>query len=359
MKATTLCAISFLLCLMLSGVTYATDNMPNAKVLYSNGCHCVTARSLAEWAGGTIDVSPDDAYTYRLTIAGKSLAVSAGWILAASDNQVVTLPTCPAIVADECYVPTRAVVEFFGGTLESAGGNLLVRLQDKVAYLSMPTQAAKDARGSFLADLNDPRVPLGALDARYQKKSELRDEIDAFNTVAVPMQPHLDAIANSRVLKLLAHLPLVGGVISTAQDASGACSDAIGAGRKAADLDEQYSAPLRRAIAATIKVQQSPDAATVHVTRKLWQDSVLSLDNQMTLNHNTVQYLTTFAGLLAALETKAGAYNQTHPNSRMDLNTKELITSIEQLKVVLNADLWQRQTLKAYFETLLQDTRGM
>jgi hypothetical protein len=353
---------SFLLTALLgiAGIASA-EPIPDLSALSSGGQHCSSLLPLAQWLGAEITwITPDQ--EVNLSYGQHILSLRAGLILASDREKLMMLPTCPFRRDGVFYVPTRFVVESLGGSLLRNGSQLSICFEGRNGELPPAPASAPAGVGleRIRHDLLDPRVPLDDMAPYIKQQNDLHQQIQLFSAIAGPVQAGLKLVGESKVITLLGHTPVIGSWISLCQDSTGAIGEILGISVKLAEFDKQAIAPITLALETSGDLKNQLTPGQVRASRKSWQDAVTALDKQLKYNETTTKYLKGMSSAMLALDRFA----QSNPRLRNSPGgaPPSIQPTLEAGKIfglLLDAQHWYILTFKDYFQTLLNDSRGI
>jgi len=331
-----------------------------ADVLVSGGQQCCSLTRLADCIGAHVEWGPEGRAA-KVSCNGQTWMVESGLpMIVDTQGNARAMPTCPVRRDGKMFVPTRAVVEAFGGMVTNVGHGLRVSLAGRSAVLPLAVKPPPAyGMDRLLDDIRDPRVPLEDVQRLIAKGDETRSQVDLFNSLAGPLKPGLDAISNSKMIKLLTRIPYVGEGIGLAQTAAGATKEAITLSEKLARFDETQSAPVRKALKAAWDVQQQPSADKVAAACPAWSAALPALNEQMLLNQKTTKYVGNMRLALQALDR----FMREHPGrlspGERPPDMKDSIRATDQFLVFLDVHRWQIRTQKEYLRQLVEDANHL
>jgi hypothetical protein len=300
----------------------------------------------------------DGAKGARLTTETRWLAVYAGKVTARSADGPLVLPTCPLVRNDLLMVPTEAVVGQLGGKTSVVDDRLLVTLGAKAVTVALAPEPKYTKVGEKLqADLFDPRVPITDLERVAVQTEELRVYVDGFGRLVRPLKPLLDAAANSRALAVLAHVPVVGQFVTTAQVAAGAAGEALGATAKLAQWDQSLNVPVRKAYIATARFMERASVLGAMELVPVWKDAAKALDKQVAAWDEPVAKLQQLNLALALLDakTKALLHSEVANKVKVALVVGPALGATQNLLVYCQANRWWAAMQRDYFTRLVGD----
>jgi len=233
-----------------------------------------------------------------------------------------------------------------------------VTLRDRALLLPAPPPGdlPADPAARLPLLIADPRLAVETLARSGGVAAHIRPYLAGFVKVATPVQPALTGIANSKALRLLTHVPVVGGLVSICQDAIGAITGTIGIARRLVEMDAQYLAPIRDGFLAAQAAAATPDAATIAAARPRWAAALAAVEKQRALNETADAHLGGMLAALTSVEAKMAEFRTAYPRSEHVLSLGPLQRAAEDLRVMVGAHHWQLTTMQAYFLALLAAT---
>jgi hypothetical protein len=332
----------------------AAGPAPTAEVMRVAGTHYCEATALWE-ALGAASVWDEQAQVLTASRGAAKVALRPYTVLADGPRGPLVLPNCPCRRGGRLFVPTRACVELLGGRLEPDGGGLAVAVDDaRVLHLGMPPDfpSGRPTRARLAEDLRDPRIGLAETAEQIKQLDERRRSLDEFEKAARVAQPALLAIADSRVLRLLGRLPLVGGLVGAAQDTAGAVGEALTLVGMAQRYDEERLAPVRRGLSQARLVSESRLTSEAVAA---WRAALTALDRQHGDTTRLRDVVATIDTGLGRLVQKATEFRASHPESDFATPLAGFRTISAVTALALQAQEWQEQTYQSWFRRLVDD----
>jgi len=351
-----LCLVALAACLP-AHLGIASAALGPDDVLLSGGQHCCSLEPLTDWMGAKVTWGPAGK-SANIICGGRTVVLQSGIaMMTDAHGMAKLLPTCPIRRDGKLYVPTRAVVEAFGGTADRTPSGLQLSYQGRTRLVPMATKPTPGGgMERIMVDLADPRVPLEDMQDLLNKADQIRKGVDTFNSAAGPMLPGLQAISKSRTLKLLGHIPYIGKAVSLSQDAAGATTEAVHLSKKMAKDDETQSAPLRRALQAAWRVQNSPTAESIRGARPAWQAALPAIDQQLTTNRKITGYVGKMRKALVGLDKLMKSHPGKVIPGEAPPNAESGVQAADQFLVLLQLQRWNLTTYRDYFGRLLADS---
>lgn len=245
------------------------------------GVHYTALTPIAEPLGLKVSWL-DGAAGVKVAADKKYLVLYEGELLTGSSSGLLCLANPPLRRKGLLYVPTEIFMAQLGGEIVKEPEAWLLRFGAREFRVPLPDVPSYPRWvDKLVADLDDPRVPITEFRNVLVLKDDLRVVLDAYNTVSGPVKTALLALAESKLAKPLAHLPLVGELLSTAQLAAGATAEALAAGERLAAWDESLNVPVRRALVVCNRVSQHPGVELATAGLKDLKAAGPALDKQM------------------------------------------------------------------------------
>ncbi len=130
------------------------------------------------------------------------------------------------------------------------------------------------------------------------------------------------------------------------------------AAKSLAEFDKQCLIPQRKAVLAAIALRNATTNDVLNTARPLWQVALPALDKQLAENLRTQTRVNAAITEMMNLDKKAASFNKSHYAVVKVPTLQQLITAARQFNLYLQADRWQRQALRDYFDKLVRDSEG-
>ncbi|OPZ82418.1 MAG: hypothetical protein BWY76_02721 [bacterium ADurb.Bin429] len=329
---------------------------------FSISGECLSAlKPLAAWMGATVTWAAKKT-SVKVALGTRALTLEPYSVVAKNaQSRPCLLPVSPVWRDGQLFVPVHAVADALGVTctpLEEGRGDLRLMLRDRNLTLPIPPVAELPLDPAIRLPLliADLRLPVDRLATSKGISSQIRPYLEGFVRVAKPVQPALTGIANSKALRLLSHVPVVGGLVSVCQDAIGTIAGTIGVARRLVEMDAEYLAPIRDGFAAARDVATTPDAAMVAAARPKWTAALAAAEKQRALNETAGAHVHGLLSTLNIIEAKMAEFRKAYPQSEHVLSLGPLLRATQDLQVTVGAHHWQMTTMQGYFLALLDAT---
>lgn len=308
----------------------------------------------------TTSIWASDKASVKLAGGTKTVRIQPGSVVAVdAQGRRFCLANPPFWMEKSLALPLYPLLDTLGGTRHPDDGTLQLGTKTALICPVTPPVPGNTSLDRTIDNLEDPRLSIESLAKSTGITAQIRPYVEAFVKVAKPVQPAITGIANSKALRLLSHVPVVGSFVSTCQDAIGAINGTISMAQKLVDLDKQYLVPIRDGFAAVQAVTMAPDAVGVLAARPKWIAALDAANKQLATNTAVSKRVTGLIGTLNNVEMKMAAYRKAYPQSKHVLTLGPLQRSIQNLSVMINAHRWQMTTIKDYFTTLVTESANV